>query len=106
MLQTFRPPFGSCDVSIKSESTVYSHERPRGDRSCLHRIGEETAVTNKERSREESFVRGRLGSRGTELYRAVRSLRLEPTAAGRLILIDLRRGERYRREVSNVQKND
>src|SRR5262249_54090929 len=53
-----------------------SHERPRGDRSCLHVINEETAVTSKERSPEESFVRGRLGSRETEPYRVLRRLRI------------------------------
>src|SRR4029077_12038539 len=46
----------------------------KGDRSCLHRISEATAVTNRERSPEESFAQGLPGSRETELRRDVRPL--------------------------------
>src|SRR5262249_6860020 len=76
MLQTFSPSFCSCDVSKKSESTADSHERPTGDRSCLHGINEETAVTSKERSREDSFVLDRICSSETEPYRVLRRLRI------------------------------
>src|SRR5262249_12062839 len=71
----------------------------------LRRITRKT-FSYRETSREGSFARGPLGSGGTELYPVPRGLRLQPTTAGRLILIDLRRGEGCRREVSNVQKND
>src|SRR5262245_18585730 len=74
------PPM-SCDVSTKSKSTVYSHERPRADRSCLHGINEQIAVTNKGRSPGESFARGPPGSRETELYKMARSLAVRPKRA-------------------------
>jgi hypothetical protein len=80
--------------------------KERDGRSCLQVINEKTAVTNKEGNPEESFVQDLPGSRGTELYRAVRLLRFWPTAVDRIPLIYLKTGASYRRRVSTVQNNN
>ena len=86
----------------KSASTVYSHDYRKDGRSCLQVINEETAVTNKERSPEENFARDPPDSRGTELYRVARLLRVQPKAADWIPLIYLQTGPRYRGKVPTV----
>jgi hypothetical protein len=78
--------------------------KQRDGRSCLQVINEEIAVTNKEGNPEESFVQDLPDSRGTELYRAVRLLRVRPTVTERAILLDLQ-GEERCRKVQTVPKD-
>lgn len=62
-------------------------------------INEKTTVTNKERSPEENSARGRLGSRGTEVYRVVRLSKVLAKAVDCIPLIYPETGARYRRKV-------
>jgi hypothetical protein len=63
--------------------------KERDGRSCLQVINEEIAVTNKEGNPEESFVQGLPGSRGIELYRVLKPLRVQSNKAEHIVLIDL-----------------
>jgi hypothetical protein len=78
--------------------------KEKDDRSCSQVINEKTAVTNKEGNPEESFVQDLPGSRGNELYRPVRLLRVRPTVTERAILLDLQ-GEERCRKVQTVPKD-
>jgi len=78
--------------------------KQRDGRSCLQVINEEIAVTNKEGNPEESFVQDLPDSRGIELYRGVKLLRVRAIATEDVILLDSQ-GEEPCREVQTVPKD-